>query len=850
MADNVQESRVIISGDASGGVRAFGAIGAAAEAATGKIRNSLGGTATSFLNLKGHVASLVGTLTAGGFVAAIKTQVDLMDTAYKSAQAAGVSTQAWSELAYVGRLADVEAELLTKTLAKLSGELVKAAAGDKDARALFEGTLKIRVRDAAGQVRQADAALEDFAERIAAMPDGARKTSLAIEALGEKLGPRLIPFLNQGKAGIQELREEARRLGLSISEESAKQAEQFNDNLTRLGQAGAGVARVLASELLPRLVAVTEELARARSASSLLKSVWENMKENTIFGSLKAPRIELEQLNQQVTNAAANLAMLIRQQQGDPWNPAYEARIKKARQDLEDLQKKALEASNALKAEANFQAPEPKTGETAPGNAKASRFTPDLPSKAPAAQSRMAQFEAILQHQRQVYGQAMLEQGKFQEWGRQEEANYWAGILRRRDLSKDERIAVEQKLYAAERDIRKEAYDAEVGELKLKLAAAKDHWARQSELAAQAAELARQRYGEDSKEYKAALAEKQKLELEHQGKLREIATIRRDAQRAVDEAAIEEQERQAQFEYDLGLRTAESLLTVRRQAAEQRLAVELAAIDAEQAAWGAETLEFERLESRKVEARRRFHQQAADIDRERAAARLLPMGSAIGLGEDAMLRSLDALVEKGRNAEAELGNIWRSAGATFIREMVTRPITQWIAMQARKLAMNAGFIATKTAQDSAGAAASLAAEQSTGAASIAVHAYRAAAGAYAAIAQIPVVGPVLAPVTAAAALAAVMAFGKRIFSAEGGFDIPAGVNPLVQAHAREMILPAKHADVIRSLADGRGGAGGGDTHNWHIKALDGPSFERWLKAGGGDAMIRYAQGKRRNFGVS
>jgi len=45
-------------------------------------------------------------------------------------------------------------------------------------------------------------------------------------------------------------------------------------------------------------------------------------------------------------------------------------------------------------------------------------------------------------------------------------------------------------------------------------------------------------------------------------------------------------------------------------------------------------------------------------------------------------------------------------------------------------------------------------------------------------------------------------------SASGGFDIPAGLNPVTQLHAREMVLPAQHADVIRSLADSQGGAGG------------------------------------------
>jgi len=108
---------------------------------------------------------------------------------------------------------------------------------------------------------------------------------------------------------------------------------------------------------------------------------------------------------------------------------------------------------------------------------------------------------------------------------------------------------------------------------------------------------------------------------------------------------------------------------------------------------------------------------------------------------------------------------------------------------------------------------------------------------YAALAGIPYVGPVIAPIAAVAAVGAVMGFAKNVFSAEGGFDIPAGVNPMVQAHAREMILPAKYADVIRGMA-GAGGAAAAGGAVINIHALDGRSVEKWLRGGGGSAIVQ------------
>ena len=144
--------------------------------------------------------------------------------------------------------------------------------------------------------------------------------------------------------------------------------------------------------------------------------------------------------------------------------------------------------------------------------------------------------------------------------------------------------------------------------------------------------------------------------------------------------------------------------------------------------------------------------------------------------------------------------------------------------------MAAKNIATMLAQAAAGKSIRLG--------EIAGNAKAAAAGAYKAIVGIPYVGPFLAPPAAAAAFAGVMAFA----SAEGGYDIPAGVNPLVQTHAREMILPAKQADVIRNMAD-NGTSGGGHTFNITIPAIDGASTKSWLRNGGdrqiADALRRH-----------
>ncbi len=102
-----------------------------------------------------------------------------------------------------------------------------------------------------------------------------------------------------------------------------------------------------------------------------------------------------------------------------------------------------------------------------------------------------------------------------------------------------------------------------------------------------------------------------------------------------------------------------------------------------------------------------------------------------------------------------------------------------------------------------------------GSAQIRKDAGEAAAGAYKAVVGIPYVGPFLAPAAAAVAYAGVLAFD----SAAGGYDIPSGINPVVQTHSREMILPEEHADTIRNMG-GKGG-GRGQQHTLNVRDMGG-----------------------------
>jgi len=85
---------------------------------------------------------------------------------------------------------------------------------------------------------------------------------------------------------------------------------------------------------------------------------------------------------------------------------------------------------------------------------------------------------------------------------------------------------------------------------------------------------------------------------------------------------------------------------------------------------------------------------------------------------------------------------------------------------------------------------------------------------------------------------AAMTAGLAIASAEGGFDIPGGVNPVTQLHEKEMVLPKAQAEVIRGLAR-NGGAGGGITiHSNPVINIDSRSDQQQVYKMVADGVAR------------
>ena len=88
---------------------------------------------------------------------------------------------------------------------------------------------------------------------VSSVKDPLERAALAQDVFGRG-GVDLLPMLSQGAAGMRELRNEAHELGVVFNTADAALADQFSDDLERLGKSAKGVSMELARALMPAMI--------------------------------------------------------------------------------------------------------------------------------------------------------------------------------------------------------------------------------------------------------------------------------------------------------------------------------------------------------------------------------------------------------------------------------------------------------------------------------------------------------------------------------------------------------------------------------------------------------------------
>ncbi|MCW5558122.1 MAG: hypothetical protein KIT22_09875 [Verrucomicrobiae bacterium] len=200
-----------------------------AGAAFALLQGFVQGVGMAVANLAGRAARALGEMT--------REAISTADAMGKAAEKAGTTAERFSAVAGAAKLSGVSLDTFQNGLRGLSQWMERNGQAGRDVIDVF--------------LEQADA--------FSGMADGAGKTTQAMERFG-RAGLNLIPMLNRGSEAIHDQMEEARRLGVVVSNETAESAGILNDRIDLMKTRFEGVFMQLAKNLLPHLLKLSDTL--------------------------------------------------------------------------------------------------------------------------------------------------------------------------------------------------------------------------------------------------------------------------------------------------------------------------------------------------------------------------------------------------------------------------------------------------------------------------------------------------------------------------------------------------------------------------------------------------------------
>lgn len=186
---------------------------------------------------------------AAGFTAMAVSILRDSDRIQKLSIRLGVATEALSELKLVAELSGIEFNQLALGMQRMTRRIAEAAQGMGEAQGALR-ELNFNAFELAAL--RPEQQFEVIADALAGVTSQSDRVRLAFK-LFDSEGVSVLQTMQNGAAGIREMREEAKRLGLSLSGEQASRIAEFNDQVTLLKAGIRGIVQEIALDNLSPL---------------------------------------------------------------------------------------------------------------------------------------------------------------------------------------------------------------------------------------------------------------------------------------------------------------------------------------------------------------------------------------------------------------------------------------------------------------------------------------------------------------------------------------------------------------------------------------------------------------------
>lgn len=669
-------------------------------------------------------------------------------------------------------------------------------------------TLGVDVRNANGQYRPSVELMMEVNQKLAAIKNTTAQNEAGMQIYGRQWA-ELRGLIRLTGEQMEWAEKRAKELGLIVGPEGAAMARAYKEQVRDLQMVGKSLEVQFGNALLPVFTKLGGWMS---SEGPQAGKVFGNVLESVAKAGMTVCHT-FEALGKLIAGVAATARVAL------SGNVSGAKDVLSAmKTDIDDIDarwKKALE---------NFDKPIKASAVPHPNDSPNYDFSKGGKG---GKDSRVGEWEARLIAARDAFERSKLMQNSFQQFSKEMERDYWKGILETERLSVEERRAIEAKYYAAEREMRKHAFDAEIADLKAKKDSYKQGSVERIQIAGEEAARIGERYGFESREFKAAQGEMTKAARDRTDRLREIdeESIERTRQHNIH--LIEMERARIEIAKSLGEMSATQEAEALRELKAQEYQIELKALQDKAALYDLDDDAYRKLLD-KIAALKEKH----DTDMAKATGKVAreqkkELDKLLDPFSNAFDKSVNGMIQGTLTFQKAVRQAMQSVALEF-SNLGVKIGTEWLKTELFKTKATAAGTAERTALEKATAGESIMIAAGSAIKQILIDAYEAMAGAFSAIVGIPVVGPELAPAAAGAAFATVAGYAASIPSAEGGWDIPAGATGLMRYHEREMMLPAKYADKIRDLAE-RGDAGGSGHMTINISAMDARSVRDYFR---------------------
>lgn len=243
-------------------------------------RNALRRLRRGFLRLRN-------VLAAGFFAVFLRANLRAIDEIGKLQARLGDATEAWSEYRLVADRAGIRFSVLSIGLQRLQRRVAEAAVGQGEAQdALRELGLEAEALSRLPITQQ----FERVADQLSLVSKESDRTRLAFK-LFDSEGVALLQTMENGAAGIRQVREEAQQLGLSLDRDAVDKAVAAQDALTNLSGVLQGLAERFLITLTPAIRATSDALVdlfnlsleeQIASIDSELRGLGQALRENLV----------------------------------------------------------------------------------------------------------------------------------------------------------------------------------------------------------------------------------------------------------------------------------------------------------------------------------------------------------------------------------------------------------------------------------------------------------------------------------------------------------------------------------------------------------------------------------------